>query len=134
MAEPHSVLAERPGKDAWFSVAGAPVAWFTQELLGWLVASQGCAQPDRAAILSPAAMRITEIAIAIVALVVALLALRQGVVAWRHAGDARFRALHAGNRPTFLAAAGIIVSAVFVVGIVWAGLSAALLPVCEAVR
>lgn len=134
MTRPHPVSAERPGKQAWFSIAGAPVAWFAQELLGWLVASQSCAQPDREAILSPAAVRAVEIAIAAVALTVALLALRAGVAAWRHAGDAHLRAVHAQDRPTFLAAAGIIVSIVFAVGIVWAGLSTALLPVCEAVR
>lgn len=134
MNRPHPVSADRPGKEAWFSIAGAPAAWFAQGLLGWLVASQSCAQPDRAAILSPAAVRAVEIAIAVIALSIALLALRSGIAAWRHAGDAHLRAVHAQDRPTFLAAAGIIVSVVFVVGIVWAGLSAALLPVCEAVR
>jgi hypothetical protein len=62
---------------------------------------------------------------------VACVGLIAGMQSWREA-SARRRA--AADRVEFMALGGVLVSAAFVVGIGWAGLSAVFLDVCGGMR
>jgi hypothetical protein len=119
----------------WFGVLGAPFAWALQGLLGWFVAAGGCGHANPSVRwLSDAGVRGAEMVISLIALLIALGALGVGIRAWRASADRSLLAVHARARPDFVAAAALLISAVFVLAIVWAGLADFILPACENVR
>ncbi len=118
-----------------FGILGAPFAWAAQGLLGWFIASGGCGrEPAAARWLTDAGVRGTEIGISVVALVLALSALRVGIEAWRNSTDRSIGAIDGRATADFLAAVALLVSVLFTLGILWAALSAFVLSPCESVR
>jgi hypothetical protein len=108
----------------WFGLFGAPVAWSLQLLASYALVAHGC-YPDAAPMTMPVVpgLRALVLGTGAAALAVALLA---GVSAWRswratrreHEGEHE-ALLEAGEgRTRFMALAGILLSAVFVLGIV----------------
>jgi hypothetical protein len=121
----------------WFGIFAAPAAWAAQELLGWFVEGLACgasgALLSRTVISQPVA-RAAEWTIALVAALVALGALAVGISLWRRSGDPRLTRLQVQGVADFEAATAVLVSTVFFLAIVWAGLPPALLRMCASVR
>jgi hypothetical protein len=112
-----------------FALLAAPAAWAVQGLLGWFFGERTCAQ------LAPSAVRWIVLLVSVVALLVAVAGISRGLTAWRrHAGAHGLAATDARDPVEFLAVGGVLVSSVFAIAIVWAGLSAAFLSDCGRMR
>jgi hypothetical protein len=118
----HSLPASRAVAPAvlWFGLFGAPVAWSLQLLASYALVAHGC-YPDAEPITMPVVPGLMPLVLGTgaAALAVALLA---GGVAWRswRATQGEHEALLevGAGRVRFMALAGILLSAVFVLGIV----------------
>jgi hypothetical protein len=113
----------------WAGVLLAPAAWIAQGALGWYFGYEACTTFG----VGPA-----RVALVVLSLIALVIAAAGGVIAWtnwgavspgRHPGH-----VHAGNRVEFMAAGGVLVSTMFVIGIGWAALSALLLATCGGMR
>jgi hypothetical protein len=113
----------------WFGLFGAPAMWSLQLLASYALVAHGC-YPDAQPMTLPVmpGLRPLVLGVAVVALAVALTA---GGLAWRswratrHEGEGVGErngepevALEVGGRTQFMALAGMLLSAVFVLGIV----------------
>jgi len=115
---------------ATFALCAAPAAWAAQGLLGWYLSSRGCPAPEHDA----ATLRTLQIALDLVFLAVAALGLAAGLRRWR-ALDRSERANHVPHdRRSFLATTAILVSAVFLLAVLWASLAPFVLPRCVSGR
>jgi hypothetical protein len=110
----------------WVGLMAAPLAWATQLVLGY--GSEELACSSRAAATTVAGLELDRF-VTVVSLAAALVALGGLVVAVTNAVSARGDAL---GRVSFMAAAGILVSAVFLGAIVLAGSATVVLDPCEA--
>jgi len=85
--------------------------------------------------LTPPTVRWIVLAISAVALLVAVSGISRGWTAWRRQSDASSVVeTEARDRMEFMAVGGLLVSSVFAIAIVWAGLSAAFLSDCGRMR
>ncbi len=109
----------------WFGLIAAPAAWLIELLFGWWVGARICTS------MSIPAVRMTAGIFSVAMLAIAGTALFTGVHNWREA-TATERA--AADRVEFMAFGGVLVSAAFVIAIVWSGLSAAVINVCGGMR
>jgi predicted Kef-type K+ transport protein len=125
---------ESPPASLWFALLGAPTAWGLQLLIGWLIADFACQSHGAITKLSNATLRLVIGAVSLVAMAFALGALAIGVRAWRRSHDARLSSVHAFERPDFMAAVALFVSASFTLGILWGAFGPLLLQGCELVR
>jgi hypothetical protein len=113
----------------WFGVVGAPVAWATQSLLGWFAGSVVCnyREEQSSVWFSAAGLHAIEIGVSTLAILVAVGALTTSIGAWREfAGRERAPAPY-----DFLASVAVFSSAIFLFGIVWAGMPLYMLAPCE---
>jgi hypothetical protein len=108
----------------WFGLFGAAVAWSLQLLASYALVAHGC-YPDAEPMTMPVVpgLRTLVLGTGAAALAVALLAGGSAWRSWRatqHEDEGRHEALHeAGEgRMRFMALAGMLLSAVFVLGIV----------------
>ena len=113
----------------WAGVLLAPAAWIAQGALGWYLGYEACTTFGVAQ---------ARLALMILSLLALGIAVASGLIAWtnwgavsreRHPGH-----VHGWNRVEFMAAGGVLVSGVFVIGIGWATLSAVLLDACGGMR
>jgi hypothetical protein len=109
----------------WVGLLAAPLAWATQLLLGWGSEELGC---PTSASTTVAGLELDNFVV-VVSLAAATVALGGLVVAVTSTLSARDDTL---GRVSFMAAAGILVSAVFLGAIVLAGSAALVLDPCEA--
>lgn len=114
-----------------FAIAGAPLAWAAQEWVGWLFAAAPC---EPWSLLRGAAAHDTWILalVHLLALATAVLALLAAIGAWRRNRTGASQATIPVDQ--FLASAGIVISAVGIVALLWASLGTWFLPACEAMR
>jgi hypothetical protein len=121
--------ADVPPGRLWTGVLLAPAAWITQGSLGWYFGYQACAG------LGVAGARTALMVLSLVCLGFALVG---GWVAWsswgltateRHPLDVK-----GWDRVEYMAAGGVLISSIFVIGIVWGGLSPVLLNECGGMR
>lgn len=110
----------------WVGLLAAPLAWATQLLLGWGTEELACTG-ERAST-TVAGLELGHFVV-VVSLAAATVALGGLVVAVTSRLSVRDDAL---GRVSFMAAAGILVSAVFLGAIVLAGSAALVLDPCEA--
>jgi hypothetical protein len=104
----------------WFGLFGAPVAWSLQLLTSYALVAHGC-YPDAEPMTMPVVpgLRTLVLGTGAAALVVALLAGSSAWRSWRATQDGHEALLEAGEgRTRFMALAGMLLSAVFVLGIV----------------
>jgi uncharacterized membrane protein YidH (DUF202 family) len=121
-----------PATRLWAGVLVAPIAWIVAEGVGYVLASRGC---HRA---SPGEAANVGVVQDVLAAVLALVALTGLVIAagnWRHVRDTASNGSPAAwGRARFMALAGVVASALFVLGIVLFALPPLLIDVCEHVR
>lgn len=126
-----------PGPKIWYGILGAPVAFGTFELLGWLLASGTCPSGSPAGyggmpVLTNA--RETLYAVFAAALLVSVGSFYVGVSEWSRTRDAAIKTIEGRLRPEFLAAAAMLVSAIFALGVLWMAIPLFWLPQCEVMR
>ena len=117
----------------WFGLFAAPTAWAAQGGLGWLIDTRVCQGAD------PAATTVLQAVLGIGGLVALLVALGGGAVAYRSWHRLRNPGLRLTEeegyaRSQFMALGGVVVSASFVVGILWAMLPVVFIDACVATR
>lgn len=116
----------------WAGVLTAPVAWIVAELLGYYLTSRAC---DRASAATASHAGGTQVVLAVSLGVIALGGLSIAIANWRavrapsSAGDPP-----AWGRGQFMALAGVITSALFVLGIVLFALPPFLVNACDQAR
>lgn len=120
----------------WYGVSAAMGAWIVHGLASFVIADAACSGGHVApwARFSRGGLQALLIALTLVALAVAV---SGGVVAWRTwraLATARFDDTQAWGRGEFMALAGIFISTMFSIGIVWGGLAPILTGLCEATR
>jgi hypothetical protein len=116
-----------------FGIAGAPAAWIAQELAGWYLANHGCVDAGVTAS-APPGMRSWQIAMNALSLLVAIASLATGVRQWRARRIGTEQPAAVDDRRSFLAAAAMLVSAVFLLAIGWASIAAFAIPLCVRMR
>jgi hypothetical protein len=110
----------------------APAAWTMNELLGWFISAQACADGGPAwGPLGPAGVRAAIGIVGVAALTVAAGGAVAAARQWRRlSADPRLASVQAFDSREFLAVAGVIVSGAFAGGIVLFTLPAVLVGVC----
>jgi hypothetical protein len=113
----------------WYALLAPPAAWAAQELLGWFFGERTCGE------LAPATVRWIVFGMSVLALAVALVGVSLGWRMWQtrdHTSDPL--ASEHRDRISFMAFGGFLVSTIFAIAIVWAGLSSAFLSDCGRMR
>lgn len=121
----------------WYGIFAAPVAFGLQEILDWLISSGACPSGNAADIGGVPLFTHTRAilwGIGAGAFVVAALALWVGITAWLQSRDPSWLSIRARTRPDYQAAAAMLVSAVFLLGILWQTVGVFVLPQCGYVR
>lgn len=125
------------GARIWYGIFAAPVAFGLQEMLDWLISSGACpsgAPADVGGVPLFTNTRPILCGIGVAAVIAALAALWVGVTAWRQSHDPSFLSIKAQRRTDYLAAAAMLVSAAFLIAILWQFLAVFALPECEMMR
>lgn len=131
------MTADPTPRAVWVGMTAAPLAWSAQLWLGWWIAGSTCADgtPEWGT-LSAGAIRGLQLAIAAVALAAAGAGLTFGWREWqRSSPDApHLTSIRGEHRIGFMAAAGVLVSGLFLFGIVLTGVATSVVSVCEFMR
>jgi hypothetical protein len=121
----------------WYGIFAAPVAFGIQEILNWLISSGACPPGNPANIGGMPLFTNTRTilwGIGFGAFVAAAIALWIGVSAWLQSRDPAFLSIRARTRMDYQAAAAMLVSAVFLIAILWQTVGIFVLPECGYVR
>jgi hypothetical protein len=114
----------------WYGIAGAPAAWVTQSTLIWWVSSRGCVGTG-----AGAWVRVVVAVICAAAFVAGATALALSIRDWTAMKPAPALNRARGTETAeYLALAGVLVSAVFVLAIGWTALPALVFDLCERTR
>lgn len=105
-----------------FALLAPPAAWAVQEWLGWFFGQRTCTA------LTPAAVRWVLLAVSLAALAVTLTGVARGWRLWRDNDPDHH------DRVDFMAFGGLLVSGIFTIAVIWAGLSTAFLSDCGVMR
>jgi hypothetical protein len=118
--------ADLPPLRLWFGLLAAPSAWVAQGGLGWFFGGRICTS------MSIPSVRLMIGIVSLLAIALAALGLLTAWQSWQQAGD--HRSFEAWDRVAFMSFAGILVSASFLIGTVWAGLTPLLIDTCGGMR
>lgn len=132
-----SAAPSPPGLKIWYGILGAPVAFALMEGLGWLVSSATCPGGGGVSYTGyPMLSNAYTILYPVfgVMLLVSLGAFFVGVSEWRRSRDEAVTAIQGWLRPDFLAAAAMLVSAIFALGVLWMCIPLFWLPQCQVMR
>ena len=114
------------------ALIAAPAAWAMQLILSWIVVSFSCAEGATATPIGESATRAVLVAFDVVALLICVSALAVGLAAWRGMSkDAGITAVHGREPADFLAAAALLVAAVFTMAALLQAVPTFSLPVCS---
>jgi len=125
------------GARIWYGIFAAPIAFGVQEMLDWLISSGACpsgAPSDVGGVPLFTNTRAILWAIGAAAVIAAAAALWVGITAWRQSHDPSFLSIRAQRRSDYLAAAAMLMSAVFLLAILWQTVAVFALPTCEMMR
>ncbi len=111
----------------WFGLFGGAAAWTVQLIVNYAIAAHGCYPryvPLAVPVTGQASFSISLVAISILATVIGIAALLVAITAWRHTsgetgGEAHWLLDTGEGRTRFMAAAGIMTSAVFLLSILF---------------
>jgi hypothetical protein len=121
--------ADIPPSRLWGGVLLAPAAWIAQGSLGWYFGYAACEA------MTTAGARTALGVLSVVTLAVALTGLWIAWTNWGRTTSSRHVAdIKGWDRVEFMSAGGVLVSGMFSIGIVWAGLSPILLDACGRMR
>lgn len=125
----------RPKRRIWFSIAGAPLAWYAHLLAGWYAAGSSCTMRSLDwHHFGPTGVRVLHAAIAVVCIGVAAAAVVVAVGCWRASTLHKVTEIHGHARPEFLAGVAMLVSSVFLLAVCYDALAQAMLPLCAWIR
>jgi hypothetical protein len=133
--DPSSHESASRGRPGWGPIVAPPVAWLAQGAIGWFIAAHTCADSRRP--ISPAIARVSIGALTVVAIGIAV----WGLLASRHAWQARSIAVNSGATPTavvervrFVGMLGLVICISLTLGLALAGLPALLVKGCGEAR
>ncbi len=109
----------------WFPLVAPPLAFGVEGAFGWWIGAGICTS------YSIASVRAVVAIISIVMLAVVVAGLSTGVSSYREARVTRYAV---ADRVEFMALGGVLVSASFIVGLIWFGLNALFIDVCGGMR
>ncbi|HVZ23962.1 MAG TPA: hypothetical protein VG871_22970 [Vicinamibacterales bacterium] len=113
----------------WFAILAPPAVWIAQGALGWFFGDRICTD------MSIGSVRLVTGLISLAALGTTLVALGIARENWRQSVSSTLeRTLQGRDRVEFMSVSGVFVSSLFIVAIVWAGLSSVLINVCGGMR
>ncbi len=116
----------------WFGVIAAPVAWAVQGLFGWYVGGANCVNGSLA---GGSSLQVAATIIGIAAAIVAVVGIVTSLRNWRSSGEpTRLATVEGHTRNQYIAAAGTLVSGIFLLGIVWAGVGGVIVNACGSAR
>lgn len=120
----------RPPRRLWLAILAGPLAWSAQGMIGWYVSGLACIEH----VLTGSA-RAIELTLTAAALAAAIAGFVVGRSAWQRASHEKaINAIQGHERPAFLGASAMLVSAVFVVAVLLVGIAQVTVPVCEWTR
>lgn len=141
MSHPASARHKVESSLLWFGIFGAPVFWSLQLLVIYAMIAHGCLPgPDTASGLNPAILQNLSLIVTTVAIAGSLAAAWASFSAWRgthHEPAASHTVSHISmmesgeGRTRFMAFAGILMSGVFLLAVLFTGLPLLILPACE---
>jgi hypothetical protein len=119
----------------WFGIGGGPLAWGLHIAGGWYVSGNACllGSPQWGP-LSRGDVWVLEAFVAIACIAIAAAAVVVAVLDWRASANRRISDIQADARPDFLAAVALIVSASFLLAVLYDALAQLMLPLCETIR
>lgn len=125
-----------PLSHLWFGLFGAPAMWALQLIADFALVAHFC-YPNDTPIASPTfgGVRAVALVVSVICLAVGLAALFTALRSWRitrHGRDGEHREVAevGEGRARFMAMAGLLVSGIFIYGILMAALPLLTLPVC----
>jgi hypothetical protein len=121
----------------WYGIFAAPVAFGIQEMLDWLISSGACPSgnpEDIGGVPLFSNVRPMLWGIGAMAFIIAAVALWIGIGAWRQSHDPSFLSIRARLRTDYQAVGAMLVSAVFLIAILWQTIGVFVLPECGIVR
>lgn len=121
----------------WLGVVAAPLAWSLQLGIGWWISGVACA--DGTGDLGPlraGGVRLLQLAIGVAALLVSLGGIASALRAWRDSSvePTRLSAIRGERRVGFMAASGVLISALIMYGIVLTAVANTVVSICEFTR
>lgn len=125
-----------PARSLWFGLLAAPVAWSLHDMLSAFFATTMCADGEVAlGALGPGGARALLATILVLALAGAIAGWIVALRSWRSLGTGE-RPTRSDTRtwPELMAAGGVLVSALSLVGLLYGGLPVFLLDVCASFR
>lgn len=121
----------------WFGLFGAPAAWALQSIADYALVSHFC-MPNDVPLAQPTfgGVRVIALVVSVLCIVTAVAALFTAIHAWQatrhgHGGEHRHVAEVGEGRARFMALAGILVSGIFIYGVVMNALPLVTLPICS---
>lgn len=125
-----------PLRVLWFGLFGAPAVWAVQLVTDYALTSHFC-YPNDTPLASPtfAGVRVVALVVSAVCLAVSVAALFTALHSWRatrhgHEGEHRHVAEVGEGRARFMAIAGLLVSGIFIYGVLMNALPLVTLPIC----
>ncbi len=116
----------------WFGVVAAPIAWAVQGLFGWYFGGADCVNGSMA---GGGSLQVAETLISIGAAIVAIVGIVHGWRDWGRSGEpTRLEAANGRTRTQYVAAAGALVSSIFLIAIIWAGIGGVIVNACGSAR
>jgi hypothetical protein len=144
MADPSITVFDsqlESGKPAriWYGLLAPPLAWMIQSSIAWFIVGRTCADFDPSwGVLAAGGVRVLLGAIGVAAFIAAALALFGSLGAWREASrpgeDVSVTDAEGRRVPEYLSILGVLMSALFLLAIVWTTIPAVWLPMCEGMR
>ncbi len=131
MAESTAAVQTRPPATPWFPFFAGPVVGVLHEAIGYLLVARGCDTGFPAFTMGGlSGLQILELALAVVAEVILIAAIVNGVHVWRTAGDRTDTGETAIGRVRFMGLVGAIMSGVFAMYVLYVGVAAIVLNPC----
>lgn len=120
----------------WYDIVGAPVVWALQAALLWFVESRACADGTRAwGPLGAGGVNAVFGVVTALAFAAAAYAFAGSWRAWQATDAApQLTAVDGHGVHEYLAVAGVLISGVFLLAILWTGLPIVLVSACETWR
>jgi hypothetical protein len=120
----------------WYGILAAPTAWVTLSAFDWLIESRACADGTAAwGRMSPLGVHVLLTMAAAVAIGAGGYGLVGSRRAWKElSARAAITEAYAYGVAEYLAIAGVLISAVFLLAMLWTALAGVLVGVCEGAR